>query len=284
MSAALQVSAFLVLVGLGQLFVITAGNGNIDLSIPSTMTLAGFVAVGSMTGPAGSIQLGVGLGLACGLVIGLINTAAILGLGIPPIVATLGVGLLAQSAVLVRATNFNAVPPRGLRTFVTGRVFGLPLIALLVIAVTMGAGMVLHRSRFGRTLRAVGQNRAAAELAGISARLVIAVCYVLSGLLAATAGIALSAFIDTSITLGDPYLLTSIAVVVLGGSLITGGRSNVVGVWGAAIFLNLMITLFYVLHLSIAFQDVVEGLLIIGVLAAGSGTRRANRRDSLGGG
>jgi ribose transport system permease protein len=106
-------------------------------------------------------------------------------------------------------------------------------------------------------------------------RLVLVVSYLLCGLLAALAGILLGAYVTPSLDLGNPYLLDSIAAVVIGGTLIAGGRSFVAGVWGGALFLILLVTLLNVLHINAAVQDIVKGILIICVLAlAGAGASR----------
>lgn len=267
--AALQISSFLVLVGLGQMLVIASGNGNIDLSIPNVMTLSSLIAFSVAGSGHGSTLAGVLLGLGTGLAAASVNVIAIFLLGIPPIVATLSVGLLAESAVLEKATGFNQVAPPGLQNFVTEQVAGIPLFAIVVVVVTVIIGWVLHRSSFGRTVLAVGQSRPAADRAGLHGTAAMIGCYLLSGLLAAAAGIALAAFSGPSTSLGDPYLLTSVGVVVLGGSMISGGRANTTGIWTAALLLNLIVTFAYDVHFSVAVQDIFEGAIILGVLSFG---------------
>jgi ribose transport system permease protein len=276
LEAAFELGAFLALIGLGQLFVITSGNGNIDLSLPNIITLSGYIGVGAMGGLHGSVARGVLLGLGVGIAVAIANVAAIMVLGIPPIVATLSVGLLVQSFVLSEASNFNGQAPNGAHAFMTDRlVGGIPLIGVLAVLATVVGAVLLHRTKFGREVQAVGQNLAAAKLSGIRVTRVVVGCYLISGFLAAVVGVGLSVFTGPSPTLGDPYLLESVGVVVLGGSLIAGGQSNISGVWGAAFFLNLVITLCLVLHLSVALQYVVEGILIIAVLSLAGGKRWA---------
>lgn len=267
--AAFQISAFLVLVGLGQLLVIASGNGNIDLSIPNVMTLSSLVAFSVAGSGHGNTVAGVLLGLGTGLAAAGANVIAIFLLGIPPIVATLGVGLLAESAVLEKAATFSQVAPPALQSFVTERVAGIPVFTLVVLVVTVIVAWALHRSAFGRSLLAVGQSRRAADRAGLHGTAAMIGCYALSGLLAAAAGIALAAFSGPSVSLGDPYLLTSVGVVVLGGSMISGGRANTVGIWTAALLLTMIVTFAYVMHFSVAVQDIFEGAIILAVLAFG---------------
>jgi ribose transport system permease protein len=270
-TSALAFAPFLVLVGIGQMFVITAGYGSIDLSVPYVMTLTGFISVGIINGGQGSVVLGLLAAVGCGLIVAIANVAAIELLSIPPIVATLATGLIVQSWASVRAGKFNADVDPGLHDFVVKQWGPVPVLAVLTVAFAVAAGFVLHRTAWGRGLQAIGQNRRAANLAGLRVNLVLAVAYLISGALAGLSGALLGAYSSPSLGIGDPYLLNSIAVVVIGGSLIQGGRSNVPGVWGGAMFLILLVTLLGVLHINVASQNIVKGALIILVLAlAGS--------------
>lgn len=270
-TSALAQVPYLVIVGIGQMFVITAGYGSIDLSVPYVMTLGGFVSVSVMNGGHGSLALGFLAGLLPGLAVAVANVLAIELLFIPPIVATLATGLITQSAVTVRAGSFNAAVSPSLHSFTTSKIGPFPDLALVVVAVAIVAGFVLHRTAFGRALQAVGQNRRGADLAGLRVKLTLAIPYLISGLLAAASGVLLAAYATPSVDIGTPYLLDSIAVVVIGGTLIQGGRSNTTGVWGGALFLTLLVTLLGVLNINPAAQNVVKGALIILVLVlAGS--------------
>jgi ribose transport system permease protein len=110
-------------------------------------------------------------------------------------------------------------------------------------------------------------------LADVATTWVIARAYLASGVLAAIGGVLLGAYTGVALGMGDAYLLTSIIIVVLGGSLIAGGRSNIPGIWGGALFLSLLVTLLNVLQLSAAYQDIAEGAVIIAVLAIGGMTK-----------
>ena len=267
MTAAIALAPFLVIVGIGQMFVITADNGNIDLSVQYNFPLAAFVALSVMNGGRGSLTLGLLAAVLTGTAVAAANLFCILVLSIPPIVATLAVGLVAYSASSVQAQNFSANPDPGLEAFTVNSPGGVSELALVCVALAIAAAFVLHRTAYGRWLQAIGQNVRAARLAGVPVTRVIIVTYLICGVLAALAGVLLAAYTSPSVDLGTPYLLNSIAVVVLGGSLISGGRSNVVGVWGGALFLLLLVTLLNVMNIADATQDIVKGALIILVLA-----------------
>jgi ribose transport system permease protein len=274
LTSAIALAPFLVLVGVGQMFVITAGYGSIDLSVPYVMTLTGFISVGIMNGGHGSLLVGLLAAIGAGLVVAVVNVLAIELLSIPPIVATLASGLMVQSWAAVRAGSFNAVVDPGLHNFVIRQWGPIPELAVFTLGFAVLAGFLLHRTPWGRGLQAIGQSRRAANLAGIRINLVLAAAFLISGTLAGLSGALLAAYATPSLGIGDPYLLDSIAVVVIGGSLIQGGRSNTPGVWGGTMFLVLLVTLLGVLNINAATQNIVKGGLIILVLVL-AGSRKA---------
>jgi ribose transport system permease protein len=225
----------------------------------------------------GSLLLGILAGLLCGLAAAVANLIGILALSIPPIVATLATGLMVQSAgQRYSSVTQSTLPDPRLSSFTGQQIAGISVLALICVGLAVLAALVLRYTSYGRGLQAIGQNLRAAELSGINVRLVLIVTYLLCGLLAALAGTLLGGYVSPSLDLGDPYLLDSIAAVVIGGSLIAGGRSFAAGVWGGALFLILLVTLLNVLRIDVATQNIVKGVLIICVLAlAGAGTSRA---------
>lgn len=273
MQATMQVGSFLVLVGIGQLMVVATGNGNIDLSIPQVMTLSSLVALSAMEASDDRILIGLTAGLLAGLLVGITNVVVVFGMGIPPIVATLATGLLAQSAILVRATEFKTGAPPALKDLTSGFVWEFPTMAIIAASCSIVAAVVLQRSVFGRRVFAVGQSRPATIRAGLPSTGTTAICYLVSSLMAALSGILLASFTGPTVSLGTPYLLTSVAVVVLGGSLIQGGRSTVAGLWTAMAMLNLIVTLVFVLKWNVAVRDVFQGVVIMAVLIVAGGER-----------
>lgn len=209
---------------------------------------------------------GVVVGVIAGLVVGLINSIGILALKIPPIVCTLAVGLLAESATLVWSGVVTGTVPGTLMSITSARVGGIAAITWVCVPVSCLVALLLHRTKFGRSVQAIGQNIQAARLAGINVTGTITATYLLSGGLAAISGILLAAYGGLTVDLGTPYLLMSVAAVVLGGSLISGGRSNVTGIWAGALFLSFAVTLLEVLNTGVAGQDIGEGALILALL------------------
>ncbi|WP_207233469.1 ABC transporter permease [Salinicola tamaricis] len=124
--AALSFGAFAAIVGIGQMLVITLGPGNIDLSIPAVMTLAGTLALKAMDGAPGTALLGLGVALLVGLGCGAANFALIRLLRLPPIIATLAASLLYQSLAIWSNRGLRIKPPAALADFATGRTLACP--------------------------------------------------------------------------------------------------------------------------------------------------------------
>ena len=272
--AALTFAAFSVIVGIGQMFVITLGPGNIDLSIPATMTLAGTVALKAMDGAAGTELLGLGAALGIGLGVGLGNYALIKALRIPPIIATLSTSFIIQSAAIWTNRGLRIKPPDSLAAFATGAPLGVPNVALVALALAAIAWLLLERSLFGRRVAAIGQNERAARFAGVPIDGVRLATYALCAVLAGLAGFLLACFSGgAALNMGSEYLLMSIAVVVIGGSSVAGGSSNVPGVWGASLFMFLIVSMLNTYGFGAGVRMILTGLIIMTVIFAAGGGR-----------
>jgi len=275
MEATLSYACFILLVGFGQMLVIALGNGNIDLSIPAVMSLSAIVGVAAMgAGSTTDILIGLLVSVGVGICVGLVNAGSILLLRVPPLIVTLAVGLVADALALVRTSSgeYASVPP-GFVSAVSIRFLGIGVLTWVCLGLSPILGVIVHRTVFGRSVSAIGQNRSAAWFAGVREGRTIVVAYLISGVLAALSGVCLAAYAGLSLDLGTPYLLTSIAAVILGGSLITGGRSTVIGVWAGALFLGLALALLEVANTGVPGQYIGEGVLIFAVL----GLSRANQ-------
>jgi ribose transport system permease protein len=259
-SIALQFATFFVIAGLGQMLVITAGPGNIDLSIPGVMTLAGYLATGAMHGGNAGLLPGLALGLLIGVGAGLFNLALIRLLRIPPMVGTLASGFIYQSAAIAYSSHAVTQPSPLLAAFTSGRVLGVSAMTVLFILLTAAFAVGLQRTRAGRAVLALGQNRRAALLAGFRVGGALSLVYLASGLLAAYSG-------GASLDMAREYLLMSIAVVVIGGTSIAGGDPAPPGLWGAAMLLGLLVTMLNLLHMPESVRLIATGGVIIGVLA-----------------
>lgn len=268
---ALVYGVFMVLVGLGQMLVITSGVGNIDLSVPSTIALAGVISMHVMNGSNGQIALGLAAVVGVGIAVGLANYALIRLLRIPPIIATLSSSFIIQSLAITQGRQLPPPPP-ALGAFATGRFLHIPYIALAALVLSLLLGVLLHRSIYGRRLSAIGQNSRAAWLAGVDVHWTRCTAYVLSSVIAAFTALLLAAVSGgASLDMGVEYMLISIAVVVIGGTLVTGGKPTITGVWGASMFLFLTNAVLNAVGADAGVRSIVYGVLIIVVTVAAGG-------------
>jgi len=276
---AFTIAPYLVLVGLGQMLVMSAGPGNIDVSVAKVFSLGGLlsIAIGEMTG---SWVLGIAGAMLAGLALSAISVVAILYVRIPPIVATLATSLITSAISLTLAKGFQGSADPAVKSFLSWAPFGVPAFAVLVVIFTVFVSWLLKRTVWGVQTLAFGQARRAAEYAGIGASRILAVVYLTSGVLAALAGALRAAFSAPNVELGNDYLLDSIAVVVIGGTLISGGRAVPWGVWGGALFFILLDGLLNLIGWSYAGQSMLKGLLVLAVLFMAGGSPILRRRGA----
>jgi ribose transport system permease protein len=273
-TAGLALAVFSVITGVAQMFVITLGPGNVDLSLPANIGLASAVAMKVMGGSDSMIAVGLLAALASGSGIGIANYLLIWLLRIPPIIATLSASFIIQSIGISYGRGLQVKPPPAFAEFTTAQILGIPFLAIGAVIFTIGVGVLLHRTIYGRSVLAIGQNPRAAWLAGIAVERIRFATYVLSGALGGICGALLAGYFrGSSLEIGDEYLLTSIALVVIGGTSVSGGRANVAGLWGAGLFLVLLLTMLNTFGVSAGIRFVVTGLVIIGVIIAAGGQK-----------
>jgi ribose transport system permease protein len=273
-TAGLALAVFSVITGVAQMFVITLGPGNVDLSLPANIGLASAVAMKVMGGSDSMIAVGLLAALASGSGIGIANYLLIWLLRIPPIIATLSARFIIQSIGISYGRGLQVKPPPAFAEFTSAQIGGIPFLAIGTVIFTIGVGVLLHRTIYGRSVLAIGQNPRAAWLAGIAVERIRFATYVLSGALGGISGALLAGYFrGSSLEIGDEYLLTSIALVVIGGTSVSGGRANVAGLWGAGLFLVLLLTMLNTFGVSAGIRFVVTGLVIIGVIIAAGGQK-----------
>ncbi len=270
-ATALVFGIFMVLVGFGQMLVITAGPGNIDLSVPSAIALSGVLFVQVTLGESARLPAGIAVALGSGVAIGVANYLLIRVLRIPPIIATLSSSFIIQSIAITQSRGMRP-PPQAIQHFASGRVFGVPNLAILALVLSVAIAVLLHRTVFGRNLSAVGQNPQAARLAGVRVESTRCTTYVMSGVIAALTGVLLSAVSGgAALDMGVEYMLISVAVVVIGGTQVSGGKATVAGVWGAAMFLYLTNAILNAVGADAGVRSIVYGVLIIAVVVVAGG-------------
>jgi ribose transport system permease protein len=202
-------------------------------------------------------------------------------LRIPAIIATLATGYILATATLKanQAIPGFAVSPT-LKYIAGTRIAGFPIMSMIAFVAVCITAYVLKYTAFGRKLSAVGQSRDAARLAGVRSGRIITSAFVISALIASFTGLLLGAYVGGAfLEMGQPYLLQSVAAVVLGGTLIFGGSATALGTLFASILLILIVTLMQIMGLPPGAQDMVQGVVVILVLALAG--REASRRRAV---
>ena len=246
---------------IGMTFVIaTAG---IDLSVGSMVAAAGIA--GGLLVDSGSAAFMLGA-LGMGILLGGINAGAIAFGRVVPFIATLAMFTMARGLALWLSdkTPVSLFSLDGVRWFGNGEVLGIPSAALVFLAITVFAWVVLNRTRFGRYVIAVGGNREAARIAGVKVPWIVFSVYVISGLCVGIAAILVSGRLaSASPIIGNLYELDAIAAVVIGGSALAGGRATIVGTFLGVITFALIFNLLTLMDLAVEIQQITKGLIIL---------------------
>jgi ribose transport system permease protein len=264
----LVISSFLLILALGQGTVILTGG--LDLSLPWTIGLSGILFAGFLSGQDAPLLWALPAVLALGCLIGAVNGFGITMLGISPIVMTLAMNGILQGAALL----YSQGTPAGfssplLRWMMTDKTGWFTPIVVFVILFVIAAAILLTRTPFGRRVYGLGNGERVAALSGISVDRTIVLVYMLSGFCSALVGCLLTGFSgQASLGMGDEYLLPSIAVVVVGGTLITGGRGDYLGMVGGVLLLTALQTLLAGTTLPYASRAIIFGLVVLGAVLA----------------
>jgi ribose transport system permease protein len=262
----LRVAAFLAIVAAGQTLVVLMGG--IDLSVAAVVTMAGVIG-GHLITQIGEAA-GITLTLFIAALVGVVNGLGVVALRLPPLVMTLASLSVIQGVLLV----YNAGKPVSgeselLSYWALGSLLGAPTPVWVIGGLTVICLVVLHGTAFGRAIYAIGNNPRAALLSGVPIGLTQIATYALCSVFAGITGLLILGRTGySSKTAGDPYLLMSIAAVVIGGTSILGGRGKFIGAIGGALVLTVLINLLTVENISEAGRMMIQGALILILLIA----------------
>lgn len=262
----LVLTCFVAILGLGQGAVILAGG--FDLSVPWTITFCGLLIAGLLNGSNEGIWWAVPLVLTVGAVVGLMNGLGVAVLGLSPVVITLAMNGLMQGITLVYTEgNTTRFGPPALNWFMTDRVLGFAPVVWFLFVFIVFATLLLSRTPFGRRIYAVGCGHRAARMSGIDVGKVLVGTYVLSGVCSALVGLLLVGMGNLAVLgMGNAYLLPAIAVVIVGGTLVTGGRGHYLGILGGALLLTGLSTLLAGTTWPEAIRDILFGFVVLGAI------------------
>jgi ribose transport system permease protein len=262
----LRLASVIGVVSVGMTFVITGGG--IDLSVGAIVALSSVWATTLATQTMAEdvhwtvmVFVALAVGAGCGLVNGLLIAYG----GIAPFIATLAMLAAARGlAEIIAQRRTQIVNVREFVSFFGGSVLGVPVLVIIFALVALIGWILLNRTTFGRRTLAVGGNAEAARLAGIKVQRHTALLYVLLGVACGIAAIMIVARTTTgSSTHGTLYELDAIAAVVIGGTLLSGGRGTIVGtVFGVLIFTTLT-NVFTLNNLDTSTQAVAKGVIIV---------------------
>lgn len=261
-----QQAAGLGFVSLGQTLVVLTGG--IDLSVGAMISLVSNLTSGLIDGdPSLVVPVVVGM-IALGAAIGCVNGLLTHYLNVHPLIITLGMAAILQGTSLLYSLAPAGSVPIEFELFAYGRVFGLSVGGLVMVALFALVGLFLHRTRTGSAIYAVGGDPRGAHLLGISVARTLMVAYSLSGAFAALTGVYLVSRMGS----GDPWRgegfeLASITPVVVGGTILAGGRGGVLGTLLGVYLISLLNNLLNFLDVSTFYQWIIQGLIIVTAVA-----------------
>ncbi len=264
----LKVASFLGVIATGMMLVILLGQ--IDLSVPWAVAAGAMMACAAAAyGPIG-VALAIPAGVFCGVLIGIVNGIGVAYLRIPSMIITLATNAVAQGLMVVYTGGYSPQDSAtgAMRYLATG--FTIPGVPnAVIIWALIGAAMVfvLTRTSFGRTVYGIGNRERAAYLSGIDTRRVVMIAFAISGGLSAFGGVLLAGYASKAAqSMGDAYLLPSIAAVVLGGTSILGGRGSYLGTVAGVILITLLQSILSVMQMPEAGRQIIYGVVIVAML------------------
>lgn len=264
----LQRTVALGLVGLGQTFAILVGS--IDLSVASLISLVAVLASFLMQGDPGMILPAVAACLAVSLAVGVANGVLVAYCGINPLIATLGTGLIVQGVLSASFTFLSGSVAPQFQAFAYSGVLGLPYSVLLFVALTLAGWFLLSKTHYGANLYAVGGNLEGARLAGLRTERFILSAHIIASLLAGVTGLYLAARLQS----GTPWIgrdgiydLESIAIAVIGGTILAGGKGGVIGTAAGVLLFASLDASFNMFGVDAFLKQVLRGAIVIVAVA-----------------
>ncbi len=257
----LQMSIIGVVV-LAELIVVLTGG--IDISVGSALGLAAVVSAGLFGGP--SVLLALVVAVVIGGVVGAVNGWLVAFRGLEPFIVTLGMLALARGLVYAYGNGIpiNPAAADSFAEFGQSTLLGIPVLALIWLAMVALIAFLLYRTVWGRRVYAIGSNIEAARSSGIPVKATLWSVYILAGLLVGLGGwMFLARFASGTSTAGALLELEAIAAVVIGGAALSGGRGKVFGAVVGTIIFAVIANLLSLLNVSTFLQDAFRGALIL---------------------
>ena len=286
-------AAILLVLSVGQTFVIIAAG--VDLSVGTVLVFASITSAlvmlrmsgasgtvyGTTEGGWGVVAVGLIVALASGAFWGVVNGVLVAVARIPALIVTLGTfGMaLGFAQLLTNGTDVRAVPETLVDNIGSGAIAGIPILVVIAAVVAVVGGVVLHLTRFGLHVFAVGSDKEAARRAGINVRRRLIAIYTLSGMLAGLAAMMATARFATT-TIGGHAMdnLSTISAVVLGGTSLFGGIGSIAGTVVGVFIPIVLLNGFVILGIPPFWQTVATGAVLILAVWVDQLKRRARER------
>ncbi|RUU91852.1 ABC transporter permease, partial [Mesorhizobium sp. M7A.T.Ca.TU.009.01.3.1] len=256
---------------LGQTFVVLMGG--IDLAIGSLVGALTVFLANFLEWRPDLVWLALPLALLAATAVGALNGLLTVVLRVHPLIVTLGMSSIIFGATLMYRKEPGGSVPRAFADIAYAKVGGIPFSAIVLVVIFALAGLWLQRTRTGRSIYFVGGDREAARLNGLPVDRIVVLAYALSGLCAGIAAI----FLTARTGVGDPRIgaaltLQSVTPVVVGGTILAGGRGGVLGTFLGVLLVTMLNSLLNFVNVSSYYQWVIQGLIII--IAVGIHTTR----------
>ncbi len=264
----LTTTSILGFIAIGQTLVVLGGS--LDLSVPFVVSLSSVVGAGIMAGDPGNIVPAVVVTLALAMAVGLVNGLIVTFLKVHGFIATLGTGLIISGYLASNYKGSHGSAPLDFRLLDATRIGPVPVSTLIMLGCAGLAILMLRRTRLGHHLYAVGGNAEVARLSGLRTSVPVIAAHVICSALSAVAGLLLLARLSVgNPTIGSQggYDLMSIAAVVLGGTLLAGGKGNIMGTLAGVAIFAVIDNVMGVMQVNPFLRDVVRGVVIVVAVA-----------------
>lgn len=261
----LRSSGFTLLTALGMTLVFISGG--LDISVGSTLALGSTVS--AIAAKAGlPVPIALLLGCVAGLAVGLFNGLTIISLQIPPLIVTLGTMYAGRGVVYILTKGVAVYPlPKNFQALEQTTFLDIPMIVVVSFILAIIAHVVLTKTTFGRSVYAVGGNIESARLSGIRIKGTSIATYAITGVCAALTGVMMAARLGSGqASTGEGFEMTVIAAVIIGGTSANGGSGTILGTVIGAIFMNVLENSMTLMKVSVYWQKVVIGMILIGAV------------------
>jgi ribose transport system permease protein len=261
------------MVSLGQTFVVLMGG--IDLAIGSLVSALTVFLANFLEWRPDLVWLALPLALVAATCVGAVNGLLTVILRVHPLIVTLGMSSIIFGGTLMYRKEPGGSIPRGFADIAYTNIASIPISAIVLVIVFAIAGLWLQRTRSGRSIYFVGGDREAARLNGLPVNRIVVLAYALSGLCAGIAAI----FLTARTGVGDPRIgvaltLQSVTPVVVGGTILAGGRGGVLGTFLGVLLVTMLNSLLNFVTISSYYQWIIQGLIILVAVGFHSKGRR----------